>query len=181
MISFFKSFERCRRSNVAPRPGRGPVHLQEHTELSYLQGQQRVAVAVRAEDVLFDPGLGPQRAPGTWELGWSDDVAGEGLLQGRGVANRPRHTHPTASTVVPAPGHPPGTPAIALVAAPGRRFHHGLWRHIEVGGGQRLKLIADTNFASDGLRFLSFWPIFLLASPQLSSSGSCSGWIDKKI
>lgn len=115
-----------RRSDVAQRPGRGPARLQK---LSYLQGQQGVAVAVCAEDVLFYPGFRPQRPSGTWELGRGDDVAGEGLLQGRGVADRPGYTHPTASAVVPAPGHPPGTPAVALVAAPGRRFHHGLRRH----------------------------------------------------
>lgn len=163
-----------------------PHRLARTHQNAYLQGQQGVAVAVCAKDVLFYPGFRPQRSSRTWELGWSDDVARKGLLQGGGVANRPRYTHAASSAVVPAPGHPAWTPAIALVAAPGRRFHHGLRRHIRrVAGvghrGERLKLIMDKNFALGGLRFLSFYPIFLFASPQLSLICCCSEWIDKKI
>lgn len=102
---------------------------QTHHHKVYLQRQQGVTVAVCPKHVLFYPGFRPQWSSRTWELGWSDNVTRKGLLQGWGVADRPRYTHPAPSAVVPAPGHSPGTPAIALVAAPGRRFHHGLRRH----------------------------------------------------
>lgn len=134
----FLSSECCRRSIV---PQHSPHPLARTNQIVYLQGQQGVAVAVCAKDVLFYPGFRPQRSSRTWELGWSDDVARKGLLQGGGVADRPRYTHATSSAVVPAPGHPAWTPAIALVAAPGRWFHHGLHRQrgkVKTDHGQKL-------------------------------------------
>lgn len=96
---------------------------------SYLQGQHGVAVAVRAKHVLLHPGLLPQRSSGARELGRSDDVAGEGLLQGRGVSDGAGNAHAAASAVVPAPRHAPAAaPAVPLVAPPRGRFHHGLSR-----------------------------------------------------
>lgn len=118
------TLRRCTTLEINPH-----LITQTHHQNVYLQGQQGVAVAVCAKHVLFYPGFRPQWSSRTWELGWSDDVTRKGLLQGWGMADRPRHTHPAPSAVVPAPGHPPGTPAIALVAAPGRRFHHGLRRY----------------------------------------------------
>lgn len=96
---------------------------------TYLQGQQGVAVAVCAKHVLLYPGLRPQWSARAWELGRSDDIAWEGLLQGWDVTDWARYTHAAPSAVVPAPGHPPGAPAIALVTTPGRWFHHGLCKH----------------------------------------------------
>lgn len=165
----FPSFQHCRLSDVAQQSRLTPPPIQSHKhtiKTFYLQGQQSVAVAVGAKHVLFYPGFRPQWSSGTWEFGWSNDVARKGLLQGRGVADRPGYTHPAPSAVVPAPGHAPGTPAIALVAAPGRRFHHGLRRHRQGGWGHTGRKGKKTDH---GVKLCILWLMIPVILSDLSA------------